>query len=47
MKLFAGTFKVNLKKNTDKRGFFIEIFRIDQFNSKSKILQVSHLLQKK
>ena len=47
MKLFAGTFKVNLKKNTDKRGFFIEIFRIDQFNSKSKILQVSHSFTKK
>ena len=47
MKLFADTFKINLKKNKDKRGFFIETFRIDQLNYKSKILQVSHSFTKK
>ena len=47
MKLFANTFKINLKKNTDKRGFFVETFRIDQLNYKSKIIQVSHSFTKK
>ena len=47
MKLFDDTFKINLKKNIDKRGFFIETFRLDQLNYKSKILQVSPSFTKK
>ena len=47
MKLFSNTYKIKLKKNIDERGFFIEIFRTDQLNFKSKILQVSHSYIKK
>tara|TARA_B100001173_G_C15783964_1_gene460520 strand:- start:132 stop:569 length:438 start_codon:yes stop_codon:yes gene_type:complete len=47
MKIFNNTYKINLKNNKDNRGFFIEIFRTDQLNFKSKILQVSHSLIKK
>ena len=47
MKLFADTFKIDLKKNIDKRGFFIETFRVDQLSYKSNILQVSHSFTKK
>lgn len=47
MKLFSDTYKIDLKKNKDERGFFIEIFRTDQLKLKKKILQVSHSLTKK
>ena len=47
MKIFENVFKIDVKKNLDKRGFFIEIFRIDQLNFRSKILQVSHSFTKK
>jgi len=47
MKLFSNTYKIKLKKNNDERGFFVEIFRTDQLNFKSKILQVSHSFIKK
>ncbi len=47
MKIFENVFKIDVKKNIDKRGFFIEIFRTDQLNYKSKILQVSHSFTKK
>ena len=47
MKLFSNTYKINLKNNIDKRGFFIEIFKLDQLKFKSKILQVSHSYIKK
>ncbi len=47
MQIFKNVFKVDLKENKDKRGFFTEIFRIDQLDFKSKILQVSHSFTKK
>ena len=47
MKLFHQTFKIKLKNNNDKRGFFIEIFKLNQANFKTKILQISHSLIKK
>jgi dTDP-4-dehydrorhamnose 3,5-epimerase len=47
VKIFENVFKIDVKKNLDKRGFFIEIFRIDQLNFRSKILQVSHSFTKK
>ncbi len=47
MKLFDQTFKFKLKNNKDKRGFFIEIFKLNQLNFKNKICQVSHSLIKK
>jgi len=42
MRLFSNTYKINVKNNIDKRGFFIEIFKHDQLKFKHKILQVSH-----
>ena len=42
MKLFEKTFKFKLKNNKDERGFFIEIFRLDQLNFRNHIFQVSH-----
>ena len=42
MKLFDQTFKVKLKSNSDKRGYFIEIFKINKINFKNKITQISH-----
>ena len=47
MKLFSNTFKLKLKNNIDRRGFFIEIFRTDQLDFNSKITQVSHSYTKK
>jgi dTDP-4-dehydrorhamnose 3,5-epimerase len=47
MKLFSNTQKKKLKKNIDNRGFFIEIFRLDQLDFNSKISQVSHSYIKK
>ena len=47
MKIFENVFKIDVKKNIDKRGFFIEIFRTDQLNFRDKILQVSHSFTKK
>ena len=47
MKLFDQTFKIKLKSNNDKRGFFIEIFKLNQINFKSNISQISHSLIKK
>ena len=47
MKLFHQTFKIKLKINNDKRGFFIEIFKLNQANFKTKISQISHSLIKK
>lgn len=47
MKLFHQTFKIKLKNNIDKRGFFIEIFKLNQANFKTKISQTSHSLIKK
>lgn len=47
MKIFENVFKIDVKKNLDKRGFFIEIFRTDQLNFRDKILQVSHSFTKK
>jgi len=47
MKFFLNTYKRKLKKNIDNRGFFTEIFRLDQFNFNSKISQVSHSYIKK
>ena len=42
MKIFKDVYKLNVKKNSDKRGFFIEIFKTNQLKFKGKILQVSH-----
>ena len=47
MKLFHQTFKIKLKNNIDKRGYFIEIFKLNQANFKTKISQTSHSLIKK
>ena len=47
MMLFDQTFKIKLKSNNDNRGYFIEIFKLNQINFKSKIHQVSHSLIKK
>lgn len=47
MKLFDQTFKIKLKSNKDKRGFFIEIFKLSQLNFKSKMNQISHSFIKK
>ena len=47
MRLFSNTYKINVKNNIDKRGFFIEIFKHDQLKFKHKILQVSHSYIKK
>ncbi len=47
MKLFDNTFKYQLKNNIDSRGFFIEIFKLNQISKNSKINQVSHSLIKK
>ena len=42
MKLFDQTFKIKLKSNNDKRGYFIEIFKLNKINFKNKISQVNH-----
>ena len=47
MKLFDQTFKIKLNNNNDNRGYFIEIFKLNQINFKSKISQVSHSFIKK
>lgn len=47
MKLFDNTFKYQLKNNIDSRGFFIEIFKLNQISKNSKINQVSHSFIKK
>lgn len=47
MMLFDRTFKIKLKSNNDNRGYFIEIFKLNQINFNSKIHQVSHSLIKK
>lgn len=47
MKIFNQTFKLKLKNNKDKRGFFIEIFKLSQINFKSKMTQISHSLIRK
>jgi len=47
MKLFHNTYKYKLKNNIDSRGFFIEIFKLNQTSKKIKIKQVSHSFIKK
>ena len=47
MKIFNQSFKIKLKNNIDKRGFFIEIFKLSQLNFKSKMCQISHSFIKK
>lgn len=47
MKIFDNTFKINLKNNKDNRGFFIEIFKLNQLDFRSKLCQISHSFIKK